>query len=308
MELRVLRYFLAVAREHSITKAAKILHVTQPTLSRQLQDLEEELGHSLMVRNNHHFQLTPEGILLRKRAEEVMEIIGKTEKEFQELKHSGIAGDIYIGGGETAAMRSIVKVMNDVRQKFPAIRFHLYSGNAEDVMDRLDNGLLDFGLLLQPVEIEKYENIELPDKECWGLLMRKDHPLAERSSILKQDILNTPLLCSRLTIRRSGVKNAVAEWFGKDFETLTIAASYNLIFNAALMVEGGIGCAIVMDKLAAVEATNGLCFRPFQPLLETGLNIVWKKQQVFNRAAEIFLIQLRKEVASKALVFKESDD
>lgn len=287
MELRVLRYFLAAARENSITKAAKFLHVTQPTLSRQLQELEEELGQKLMIRNNHTFVLTPEGMLLRKRAEEVLEIIRKTELEFSSIGQS-VAGDVYIGGGETDAMRLPVEVMKEIQTEYPDVHFHVYSGNADDVMDRLDKGMLDFGILIQPVDIAKYDNIPVPVKDTWGVLMRNDHPLAQKSGITPSDLLSIPLLCSRVTVRHSGVKNATAEWFGKSFDKLNIVGSYNLVYNAALMVKGGLGCALVMDKLADVEAISGLCFRPLEPHLETGLDIVWKRYQVFSPAAKLF--------------------
>ncbi len=294
MELRVLRYFLAAARENSITKAAKFLHVTQPTLSRQLQELEEELGQKLMIRNNHTFALTPEGMLLRKRAEEVLEIIHKTESEFGSFGKS-VAGDVYIGGGETDAMRLPIEVMKEVQTEYPDVHFHVYSGNADDVMERLDQGRLDFGVLIQPVDISKYDSIPLPVKDTWGVLMRLDHPLVEKAAVTPTDLLNVPLLGSRVTVRHSGVKNATAEWFGKSFEKLNIVGSYNLIYNAALMVKGGLGCALVMDKLANVEAVSGLCFRPLMPRLESCLNVVWKKYQVFSPAAKLFLEQMREK-------------
>ncbi len=292
MELRVLRYFLTAARENSITKAAKFLHVTQPTLSRQLQELEEELGQKLMIRNNHTFALTPEGMLLRKRAEEVLEIIHKTEAEFGSFGKS-VAGDVYIGGGETDAMRLPIAVMKAVQTEYPDVHFHVYSGNADDVMERLDQGRLDFGVLIQPVDISKYDSIPLPVRDTWGVLMPSDHPLAVKTAVTPSDLLGVPLLSSRVAVRHSGIRNATAEWFGKSFEKLNIVGSYNLIYNAALMVKGGLGCALVMDKLANVEAVSGLCFRPLEPRLETGLDIVWKKYQVFSPAAKVFLERLR---------------
>lgn len=298
MELRVLRYFLAAARENSITKAAKFLHVTQPTLSRQLQELEEELGQKLMIRNNHTFALTPEGMLLRKRAEEVLEIIHKTESEFGSFGKS-VAGDVYIGGGETDAMRLPIEGMKEIQTEYPDVHFHVYSGNADDVMDRLDKGMLDFGILLHPVELSKYDSIPLPVKDIWGVLMRLDHPLAAKASVTPTDLLSIPLLSSRVTVRHSGVKNATAEWFGKSFEKLNIVGSYNLIYNAALMVKGGLGSALVMDKLADVEAVKGLCFRPLEPRLETGLDIVWKKYQVFSPAAKVFLERMQEKFGQK---------
>lgn len=288
MELRVLRYFLAVAREGTIVGAAKFLHVTQPTLSRQLQDLEEELGQQLFLRSNRTITLTPEGMLLRKRAEEVLEIINRTEADFNAMGEN-ISGFVHIGGGESHAMKLIAETIRDLREDYPAIRCNLYSGNAEDVMERLDKGILDFGILIQPVDISKYDSIALPIRDVWGVVMRKDSPLAAKKSVTLRDLLNLPLICSRISIRQSAVKNAYAEWFGNRFEKLNIVATYNLIYNAALMVESGIGYALALDGLVDTLGNRSLCFRPLEPRLESGLNIVWKKYQVFSKAAEVFL-------------------
>lgn len=273
MELRVLRYFLAVAREGTIVGAAKFLHVTQPTLSRQLQDLEEELGQQLFLRSNRTITLTPEGMLLRKRAEEVLEIINRTEADFNAMGEN-ISGFVHIGGGESHAMKLIAETIRDLREDYPAIRCNLYSGNAEDVMERLDKGILDFGILIQPVDISKYDSIALPIRDVWGVVMRKDSPLAAKKSVTLRDLLNLPLICSRISIRQSAVKNAYAEWFGNRFEKLNIVATYNLIYNAALMVESGIGYALALDGLVDTLGNRSLCFRPLEPRLESGLNIV----------------------------------
>ena len=256
------------------------------------------MGQKLMIRNNHTFALTPEGMLLRKRAEEVLEIIHKTEAEFGSFGKF-VAGDVYIGGGETDAMRLPIEVMKEIQTEYPDVHFHVYSGNADDVMDRLDKGMLDFGILIHPVDISQYDSIPLPSKDTWGVLMRLDHPLAAKSALTPSDLLTIPLLGSRITVRHSGVKNATEEWFGKSYEKLNIVGSYNLIYNAALMVNGGLGCALVLDKLANVGALSGLCFRPLEPRLETGLDIVWKKYQVFSPPAKLFLERLRETFPSK---------
>lgn len=300
MELRVLRYFLAVAREGTIVGAAKFLHVTQPTLSRQLQDLEEELGQQLFLRSNRTITLTPEGMLLRKRAEEVLEIINRTEADFNAMGEN-ISGFVHIGGGESHAMKLIAETIRNLREDYPAIRCNLYSGNAEDVMERLDKGILDFGILIQPVDISKYDSIALPIRDVWGVVMRKDSPLAAKKSVTLRDLLNLPLICSRISIRQSAVKNAYAEWFGNRFEKLNIVATYNLIYNAALMVESGIGYALALDGLVDTLGNRSLCFRPLEPRLESGLNIVWKKYQFFSKAAEVFLEKLQER-------FSETED
>ena len=283
----MLRYFLAVARERTIVGAAKFLHVTQPTLSRQLQDLEEELGQQLFLRSNRTITLTPEGHFLRKRAEEILEIVNRTESDFNAMGEN-IGGSVHIGGGESKAMRLIAETIGELREDYPDIRCSLYSGNAEDVMERLDKGLLDFGILIQPVDISRYDSVALPVHDVWGVIMRKDCPLAEQDAVTLQDLLKLPLICSRISIRQSAVKNAYAEWFGKSFEKLNIVATYNLIYNAALLVESGIGYALGLDGLIDALGNRALCFRPLKPRLESGLNIVWKKYQVFSKAAEIF--------------------
>ena len=294
MEIRVLRYFLGVAKTGSMTKAARLLHVTQPTLSRQLQDLEEELDQKLFIRGSHAVSLTPEGMLLRKRAEEILDIVHKTESEFSSMGRT-VGGDIYIGGGETEAMRQIAQLIQEVRQDYPEIRFHLYSGNAEDVMERLDRGLLDFGILIQPVSLAKYHFISLPAKDVWGLIMRRDCPLVRKKSITRQDLQSVPLICSQQAVQHLSEKNPYSDWFGKDTADLNIAATYNLIYNAALMVEEGVGCAVALDKLIHTKGPGDLCFRPLNPRLESGLNFVWKKDQLFSRAAELFLKRIYKK-------------
>ena len=297
MEIRVLRYFLAVAREESITAAANFLHLTQPTLSRQIHDLEEELGQKLLIRKSHRIALTPEGMLLRKRAEEILSMVDKTESEFRSLETT-ISGDVYIGSGETQAVRQIAGIIQRLQQDYPAIHYHMHSGNAQDITDRLDNGLLDFGLLIQPADITKYDSLVLPAKDVWGVIMRKDSPLAAKPFVQKEDLRTVPLLCSRQAILSQRHDNAFASWFGSEFEKLNIVCTYNLIYNAAIMVEEGIGYAVTLDNLANTSANSALCFRPLSPKLESGLNMVWKKYQVFSPAAEIFLQRLQEAFAT----------
>ena len=287
MEIRVLRYFLAVAREGNIT-AANFLHLTQPTLSRQIKDLEEELGTQLLVRKSHHVGLTPDGMCFRKRAEEIVAMVDKTETEFTSAE-STVSGEIYIGGGETRAMHEIAEVIKELREIYPDIHFHLYSGNAADVTERLDKGLLDFGVLIQPADISKYNYVNLYEKDIWGVIMRKDCPLAGKEYIKKEDLLDLPLICSRQAISPHQTGNAFSDWFGEDFENLDIVTTFNLVYNAAIMVDAGIGYAITLDNLADTSGDSNLCFRPLEPQLESGLNIIWKKYQVFSPAAELFL-------------------
>lgn len=292
MEIRVLKYFLAVAREGSITGAANSLHLTQPTLTRQLQELEKELGQKLLIRGKYKISLTPEGLILRKRAEEIIEMVEKTEAEFQSISET-VSGDIYIGGGESDAFKYIAKVIKELQAEYPKIKFHIYSGNAEDVTEKLDRGLLDFGVLIQPIDLSKYDYIPIPEKDIWGLLMRKDNPLAEKSEIKLEDLMGVPLLASRQMSPKYSKDSGFLDWFGDKFDQLNITATYNLIYNAAIMVETGVGCAVTLDKLANTSQNSKICFRPLSPRLDSGLDIVWKKNQVFSPAAKLFLERLQ---------------
>lgn len=297
MELRVLRYFLATAREGSILGAARFLHVTQPTLSRQLQELEEELGQKLLIRSNRHITLTPEGKLFRKRAEDVMEIIQKTEAEFRSMG-SALRGDIHIGSGETDAMKQIARIFRELHEEYPGIRYHLRSGKSEEIEELVDKGILDFGVLIQPVNISKYDYLKLPFKDLWGVIMRKNSPLAAKRAIGYDDLRGLPLICSRQIPQQGTGKSGYPEWFGKSFSQWNVVATYNLIYNAAQMVEAGLGYAIGLDKTINTTAHSGLCFRPLTPRVESELVIIWKKYQIFSSASEIFLSRLLKEFPS----------
>ena len=296
MELRVLRYFLAIAREGSITNAAAFLHVTQPTLSRQIKDLESELGKRLFIRGSHSMTLTAEGMLLRKRAEEIISMVDKTESEFSSME-GVVGGDIYIGGGETRAVRLVAEVAGELREDYPGIRYHLFSGNSEDVTERLDKGLLDFGILIEPADISKYDYIGIPAKDTWGVIMRKDSPLAQKKAVAREDLIGVPLLLSRQAILAERGDNAFVGWFGEDFNRLDIVTTFNLVYNAAIMVDAGLGYAVSIDNIANTSKDSSLCFRPLEPRLESGLNIVWKKYQVFSPPAELFLERLREKFA-----------
>ena len=298
MEVRVLKYFLAVAHEGSITGAAASLHLTQPTLTRQLQGLERELGQKLLIRGKHRISLTPEGMMLKKRAEEIVELVEKTESEFNSITDI-VSGDIYIGCGETRSMKQIAGVMKELRDKCSGIKFHIYSGNAEDVTEKLDKGLLDFGVLIQPIDLSKYDNITLPDKDVWGVIMRKDSPLAKKDYVELNDLSELPLIASRQMSKKYSADSGFLDWFGEEFENLNIAATYNLAYNAAIMVDAGMGYAITLDKLVNTSDVSNVCFRPLLPKLESGLNIVWKKSQVFSPAAKLFLKRLQDKFSTE---------
>ena len=298
MEIRVLRYFLAIAREGSITNAANYLHVTQPTLSRQIKELEEEVGQKLFIRGSHNMKLTQEGFILRKRAEEIVSMVDKTEAEFRSME-STVAGDIYIGGGETRAISYIADVVRELREEYPDIKYHLHSGNEADVTERLDRGLIDFGILVQPADLTKYDCLHLPAEDTWGVVMRKDSPLAEKPSITRQDLRELPLILSRQAIAGRKEENEFINWFGSDFDKLNIVTTFNLMYNAAIMVEAGIGYAVGIDGITNTDVNSSLCFRPLEPRMTAGLDVIWKKYQVFTPAAELFLQRLQERYASE---------
>ena len=286
MELRVLEYFLAVAREQNITAAAESLHLSQPALSRQLREMEEKLGKQLLIRGvkgSRKVILTEEGMILRRRAEEILSLVRRTENEITQSDET-IAGNVFIGTGETETVRLFAKVAKKLQQKYPDIRYNISSGNAEHVLEYLDKGLIDFGLLFTEIDSQKYEAIPVPIKDTWGVLMRKDSPLAEKEVIHPEDLWDKPLIVSH----QKGDDRYLNQWLQREESELHIVATYNLLFNASLLVDEGLGYALCYDKLINTKGSN-LCFRPFSPGLEARGFIVWKKYQVFSKAANIFL-------------------
>lgn len=283
MELRVLQYFLAMAREQSVSGAAEYLHLSQPTLSRQLKELEEELGKQLFVRGNRKIVLTEEGMILRKRAEEILDLVKKAEREIT-LNDKFVAGDIYIGAGETDAIRIVARAARQIQREHPGIRIHIASGDSADVTEELDKGLIDFGLLFDPKDLSKYHYLRISKKDIWGVLMRRDSPLAERETIRPEDLWDKPLILSRQ--HREG--SALSMWLNRSESELNIVATYSLLYNGSILVDEGVGYAITLDKIINTQGSR-LCFRPLEPSLEAGLCIVWKKYQVFTKAAELFL-------------------
>lgn len=288
MEIRVLKYFLAAAREQSISGAAESLFLSQPTLSRQLSDLEKELGKKLFIRGSRKITLTEEGMLLRQRAEEIIDLVDKTESEIAS-SDDDISGDIYLGAGETDAIRLVVRTVKHIRDEYPKIVFHNISGDAIDVIESLNKGLIDFGILFEPVDLSKYEHIKLPVFDNWGVLMRRDSELAGNKHITSDMLAGRPLIISRQL-------TDMAEWLGLPKEKINIAATYNLVFNASLMVDEGIGYALTLDKLINVTGESSLCFIPMFPPKEAHMHLVWKKYQVFSKAAERFLENVRAEI------------
>lgn len=291
MELRVLQYFLAVTREQSISGAAETLHLSQPTLSRQLKELEEELGKQLMIRGNRHITLTEEGMLLRKRAEEIVELVKKTEEEIS-ISDNLIAGDISVGAGETDNVRFLARAAKKLREDHPLIHLHIISGDKVTITEELDRGLIDFGLVFGEIDTSRYEYIPVPYQDTWGVLMRRDSPLAKKQTIATTDLKDKPLILSRQAFQNVELRN----FFTGGQKEWNIVATYNLLFNGSLMVEEGLGYAICFDRIINISGDSPLCFRPLMPSSKSGMNIVWKKYQIFTKAAEYFLQKLQEEM------------
>lgn len=291
MELRVLNYFLTVAREQSIIRAAESLHLSQPTLSTQIRNMEEELGKQLLIRGtkgSRKITLTEEGMILKKRAEEILNLVEKTEKEIT-VSDSIVMGDIYIGTGETDAFRLLAKAAKELQNVYPGIHYHISSGNAEFVMEQLDKGLIDFGIVFGNVSSEKYNSLKMPAKDTWGVLMRCDSELAEKESISPEDLWDKPLIISH----QKNQDTELSAWLKQDLSKLNIVATYNLLFNASLLVDEGLGYAIGLDKIINITENSNLCFRPLIPKVEAEMYIIWKKYQIFSKAAEKFMLKLK---------------
>ncbi len=287
MEIRVLRYFLEVAREGSVTHAAQRLHISQPTLSKQLKDLETELGKKLFVRSSFSVRLTDEGMLLRRRAEDILDMVDKTADEFKALGQM-TGGDIHIGCAESDSIKHLARRMKAVQGQYPGIRVHLYSGDTDDLSERLDRGLLDFAVIAQAVDLSKYNYLELPGADTWGVVMRKDAPLAQKETVCLDDLLDLPLIVSR-----QGIREDIPRLFGEMTDQLHIVATINLTYNGSILAREGLGYVLTFDKLVDTSERSELCFRPLIPRLETKLYIIWKKYQVFTPAAEVLLNELK---------------
>ena len=284
MELRVLKYFLTVAEEGNITRAADILHITQPTLSRQLMELEAELGTALLIRGKRSVTLTDEGFLFKQQAEMIVELSDQLEHTFKEKKDV-VCGTIRIGAAEAAGGRALAVYMKEFRDKYPDVQFDLYNGMADNIKEMLEHGLLDLGLVLEPIDTAKFEYIRLPHKETWGLLLRKDHELAEKEMITVEDIPQYPLIMPG----RENAKNELLHWMQCEERHLNVPAYYNLLSNAALLVGAGMGCAVCLDGALSIHADPALCFRRILPEHTTRSVILWKKNHLFSQVASLFI-------------------
>lgn len=302
MEIRTLRYFLAVVKAQSIIGASRVLHITQPTLSRQLSEMEEELGCLLFKRSNRFITLTSEGLFLYKRAEEIVGLVDKTTNQFKRPNEI-ICGKVSIGCAESETMRYIAKMIKKIQIQYPQVEFQLISGSIADVADKIDNGVYDFGVFCDVVDSRKYKYLRLPEEERWGVLMRKGDPLAQYDAVTPSMLWDAPLICSGETLPGSALLNdRLAEWIQKDFSDLHITATYNLLYNASILVEEGLGYAICFDRILNLSGESILCFRPLVPELTSSIYFVWKKDQIFTRQAALFLEQMQENLSKETNV------
>lgn len=288
MELRVLRYFLTVVREEGINRAAEVLHITQPTLSRQLAQLEDELGVTLFRRGARKITLTNEGILLRRRAEEILSLVDRTEQELVEQDEQ-VEGRIIIGGGELSAMQALPELIARFRAQYPRVTFDLFTANADLVKEQMEKGLIDIGVFLEPIDMEKFDFIRLPDRERWVVLMRPDDPLAKKDAVAASDLAGKPLVLPR----RSGVQNEVLNWLGSAYCEQNVIFTSNLATNSALMVQRGLAYSLVIEGAVPFWDREKLAYRPFSPELLANSVFAWKKQQPFSPAISKFIAHMK---------------
>ena len=287
MEIRVLRYFLETAREGNMTRAAERLFISQPTMSKQLKELENELGTKLFIRSNYSIKLTEAGMLLKERAEDILSLVEKTEAEFRSLEETN-SGDIYVGAPESEAMSLFANVVRDLQKVYPKIRCNIYSGDLESVCDRLDKGLLDFAIVLSYVDLSKYQFLTIPAQDTWGVLMRREDPLARKTSLSVAELKGLPLICSKQWIDQE-----FPQWFGPATGDANIVATYNLAYNGSVMTKAGLGYAIVLDHLIDTGPTSDLVFRPLPDVPPLELYVIWRKYQTFTPAAELLMKMLQ---------------
>ncbi len=289
MDIRLLRYFLAVAREENITKAAESLHISQPSLSKQIMELEQETGKKLLIRGKRKVTLTDDGILLRRRADEIVRLLEKTERELS-ADTAQLSGEVSIGGNPTKA---VLGAAAKLRKAYPDVHFQFYSSDAIDVLEKLEHGSLDFSIFLEPIDTMKYEYISLHESSRWGLLMMSDCELAKKEYIESLDILTVPLIFHR----RAGLQRLISRWAGTDIENFNIAATYNVINGTPTgLVKSGLGCFLSTEDLLPDVFDENMCFRPLEPPLEIHYALIWKRYAVLSKASEAFLEKLRSEI------------
>ncbi|MCD8322449.1 MAG: LysR family transcriptional regulator [Oscillospiraceae bacterium] len=290
MEIRVLRYFLEIARAGNMSRAAETLHVSQPTLSKQMKELEEELGRKLFRRGSVGITLTDEGMLLRKRAEDIVEMVDKTTDEFHALDVV-MGGEVYIGCAESHQIKYLAQIIKEFREKYPLFRYHLTSGNTEQVTERLDRGLIDFAVIVEPPNLSKYNYIEVPETNTWGLVMKKNDPLASKSRIEIDDLIGRPIICSAQAMQVD-----IPRWCGEKADMLDLSGTINLAYNGSVFVREGVGYMLSFDHLIDTGVDSPLTFRPLSPPLDTKMYVIWKKHQVFTPIAGLLIDEIKRKL------------
>lgn len=290
MEIRVLRYFLEIARTGNMSRAAETLHISQPTLSKQMKELEQELGKKLFRRGSVGLTLTDEGMLLRKRAEDILEMVDKTTDEFHALD-TVTGGEVHIGCAESHQIKYLARIIKEFREEYPLFRYHLTSGNTEQVVERLDRGLIDFAVIVEPPNLSKYNYIEVPETNTWGLVLKKDDPLATKSSIDIDDLIGLPIICSAQAMQFD-----IPRWCGEKADMLNLTGTINLAYNGSVFVKEGVGYMLSFDNLIDTGTNSPLTFRPLNPSLETKMYVIWKKYQVFTPIAELLIDEMKNKL------------
>lgn len=291
MEIRILRYFVEIARAGNMTRAAETLHVSQPTLSKQIKELEGELGKKLFRRGSSSVSLTSEGMLLRKRAEDILDMVDKTIDEFSALDDI-TGGEVRIGCAESHQIKYLARAIKAFKERYPLFRYHLVSGNTEQVTERLDKGLFDFAVIVEPPDLSKYNYLEVPEANTWGVVMRIDDPLAAKACIRVEDLTGVQLICSEQAMRED-----IPRWCGEKADELLHFGSTNLFYNGSVLVREGLGCMLTFEHLADTGEESGLCFRPLEPPLETGMYVILRKYQVFTPIAQRLLERMKDDLA-----------
>ena len=290
MEIRVLRYFLEIARAGNMSRAAETLHVSQPTLSKQMKELELELGKKLFRRGSTSLNLTDEGMLLRKRAEDILDMVDKTTDEFKALDDI-TGGEVHIGCAESHQIKYLAQAIKAFKKRYPLFHYHLTNGNTQQVTERLDRGLIDFAMIVEPPNLSKYNYLEIPETNVWGLVMKKSDALAKKERVCFEDLIGKELICSE-----HGMKFDIARWCGEKTDMLNLSGTVNLAYNGSVFVKEGLGYMLTFDRLVDTGVESELCFRPLEPLLETKMFMIWKKYQVFTPIAQLLLDDLKTQL------------
>ncbi|WP_195984639.1 LysR family transcriptional regulator [Clostridium sp. D33t1_170424_F3] len=290
MEIRVLRYFLEIARVGNMSRAAETLHISQPTLSKQMKELEKELGKKLFRRGSAGLTLTDEGMLLRKRAEDILDMVDKTTDEFNALD-TVTGGEVHIGCAESHQIKYLARIIKEFREDYPLFRYHLTSGNTEQVVERLDRGLIDFAVIVEPPNLSKYNYIEVPETNAWGLVMKKNDPLTSKTSIEVDDLIGLPIICSAQAMQVD-----IPRWCGEKADMLDLTGTINLAYNGSVFVKEGVGYMLSFDNLVDTGTNSPLTFRPLNPPLETKMYVIWKKYQVFTPIAELLVDEMKNKL------------